>query len=75
MEGIQTWWEGIQQQFYINFIQDDRWKYLWNGLGVTLQLTFCAVLIGIVLGVILDVYKRQVYTYEFRVNRKNNYVL
>ena len=53
MEGIQTWWEGIQQQFYINFIQDDRWKYLWNGLGVTLQLTFCAVLIGIVLGVIL----------------------
>lgn len=53
MEGIQTWWEGIQQQFYMNFIQDDRWKYLWNGLGVTLQLTFCAVLIGIVLGVIL----------------------
>ena len=53
MEGIQTWWEGIQQQFYINFIQDDRWKYLWNGRGVTLQLTFCAVLIGIVLGVIL----------------------
>ena len=57
MEGIQTWWEGIQQQFYINFIQDDRWKYLWNGLGVTLQLTFCAVLIGIVLGVILAVLK------------------
>ena len=53
MEGIQTWWEGIQQQFYMNFIEDDRWKYLWNGLGVTLQLTFCAVLIGIVLGVIL----------------------
>ena len=51
MEGIQTWWEGIQQQFYMNFIEDDRWKYLWNGLGVTLQLTFCAVLIGIVLGV------------------------
>ena len=46
MEGIQTWWEGIQQQFYMNFIEDDRWKYLWNGLGVTLQLTFCAVLIG-----------------------------
>ena len=53
LEGIQTWWEGIQQQFYMNFIEDDRWKYLWNGLGVTLQLTFCAVLIGIVLGVIL----------------------
>ena len=53
MGGFESWWEGIQQQFYINFIQDDRWKYLWNGLGVTLQLTFCAVLIGIVIGVVL----------------------
>lgn len=53
MEGLQLWWEGIQKQFVLNFITDDRWKYLRDGLIVTLQLTFCAVLIGIVIGVII----------------------
>ncbi|MBM6828312.1 amino acid ABC transporter permease [Anaerotignum lactatifermentans] len=37
----------------MNFIADDRWKYLRDGLVVTLQLTFCAVLIGIVIGVVI----------------------
>lgn len=53
MEGFQLWWADVQNQFYINFIKDDRWRYLWDGLGVTLQLTFCAVLIGIVIGVLV----------------------
>ena len=53
MEGLQLWWEGIQKQFVLNFITDDRWKYLRDGLITTLQLTFCAVLIGIVIGVVI----------------------
>lgn len=42
--------EKFQEQFYLNFIKDDRWKYITNGLGVTLKVTFFAVIIGIVLG-------------------------
>lgn len=39
--------------FYLNFIKDDRWKYITNGLGVTLQVTFFALIIGVVLGFII----------------------
>ncbi len=44
------WFELIQAKFINNFITDNRWKYLWDGLGVTIKVTFFAVLIGIVLG-------------------------
>ncbi|MEG1847557.1 MAG: amino acid ABC transporter permease [Lachnospiraceae bacterium] len=36
--------------FYNNFIKEDRWKYIVDGLGVTLEVTFFAVLVGIILG-------------------------
>ena len=38
----------FQKKFYTNFIEDDRWKYIWEGLGVTLQVTLFAVLLGTV---------------------------
>ncbi|MBR5336742.1 MAG: amino acid ABC transporter permease [Lachnospiraceae bacterium] len=41
------------EKFTQNFIQDNRWKYLLNGLGVTLQVTFLALIIGIVVGFII----------------------
>ena len=45
----------FQDKFYLNFIKDDRWKYILDGLGVTLRVTFFAVLIGIVLGFLVAV--------------------
>lgn len=47
------WFAGIKQQFIVNFITDHRWRYLTNGLKVTLMLTFFAVIIGIVIGVVV----------------------
>lgn len=32
--------QSFQERFYLNFIADDRWKYLVNGLKVTLTITF-----------------------------------
>lgn len=40
----------ITQEFYDNFIKDDRWKYLTDGLLVTLEVTFFALIFGIILG-------------------------
>ena len=40
----------LQDKFYNNFIADERWRYIAEGLGVTLRVTFFAVIIGIVLG-------------------------
>ena len=46
---------GFKDKFITNFISEDRWKYIWNGLGVTLQVTFFAVLMGIVLGLLIAI--------------------
>ena len=43
----------FKERFFLNFIKDSRWHYLADGLLVTLQVTFFAVLIGIVIGVIV----------------------
>lgn len=45
----------LANQFYLNFIKDDRWKYIVNGLKVTLTVTFFAVILGIVLGFLVAV--------------------
>lgn len=42
-------------RFTLNFINDNRWKYLTNGLKTTLTVTVFAVLIGIVLGFLVAV--------------------
>lgn len=47
--------QSFQDRFDLNFIQDNRWKYIWDGLGVTLRVTFFAVIIGIVLGFLVAI--------------------
>jgi His/Glu/Gln/Arg/opine family amino acid ABC transporter permease subunit len=42
--------EDFKQQLILNFVTEDRWRYLANGLLVTLKLTFFAVLLGLVIG-------------------------
>lgn len=45
----------LQGKFVNNFITDDRWKYIADGLATTLQVTFFAVIIGIVLGFLIAI--------------------
>lgn len=45
----------LQERFYTNFIEDSRWYYIADGLKVTLVVTFCAVIIGVVLGFLLAI--------------------
>ena len=40
----------LKSQFILNFITEDRWLSLFKGLGVTLVITFFAVILGFVLG-------------------------
>lgn len=47
--------ENFTASFYQNFIEDDRWKYITDGLFNTLRITFFAVLIGIFLGFLIAV--------------------
>lgn len=45
----------FKDRIITNFVSQERWKYIWNGLGVTLQVTLFAVLMGIVLGFIIAI--------------------
>ena len=47
--------DNFTASFYQNFIEDDRWKYITDGLFNTLRITFFAVLIGIFLGFLIEV--------------------
>ena len=45
----------LKERFIFNFIQDNRWKYLWNGLGATLKVTFFALLLGVAIGIVIAI--------------------
>lgn len=47
--------QGLQDKFVNNFITDNRWEYIADGLITTLQVTFFAVIIGIVIGFLVAV--------------------
>ena len=51
----------FSEDFKQNFIDANRWKYILNGLGVTLRVTLFAVLIGIAIGFIVAIIRS---TYE-----------
>ena len=50
-----SWFAKLQSDFVLNFVDDNRWKYLTSGLANTLKITFFAVLIGIALGVVIAI--------------------
>ena len=52
---MSSWWTNLVERFTKDFIVDDRWRYIWDGLGVTLLVTVCAVAIGITLGFIIAI--------------------
>ncbi len=47
--------ESIGDHFYKNFVKDARWKYIVQGLGNTLLISFFAALFGILVGFIIAV--------------------
>lgn len=46
---------GFADSFRQNFIEADRWTYLWNGLCTTLLITFFAVILGLILGFLVAI--------------------
>ena len=45
----------LVRQVQQNFIDDNRWTFLTRGLGKTMEITLCAVLMGIILGSLVAV--------------------
>ena len=47
--------EDFRARFILNFIAEERWRFLANGLVVTLQVTFFAVIFGLIIGFVVAV--------------------
>lgn len=53
MTNIQNIYLQLLDGIYLNFIKDDRWKYLTNGLLVTIKIAFFAILLGVLIGIVV----------------------
>lgn len=54
-------WKNFCDTFYLNFIEEDRWHYIVDGLVVTLKITLMALILGIIIGLIVGIIRT---TYE-----------
>ncbi len=48
-----TWYESIADQFYSCFVMKDRYMMLLRGIGVTIEVSLLAVVIGIIIGFLI----------------------
>ena len=46
-------WNEFKNEFYRNFIQENRWTYLAKGLGNTLLITLFSLILGVVIGFVV----------------------
>ena len=52
---LENIWLDLKESFYVNFMQEGRWKYLTNGFLVTVEVSFFSVLLGILVGFVVAV--------------------
>lgn len=48
-------WESFADRFILNFISGDRWHYIVDGLGVTLEVTLFSGIVGILIGFLVAI--------------------
>ena len=52
---MNEWFKNLSDEFVLNFIKDNRWEWIVQGLKNTLIITFFATLIGIAIGVVIAI--------------------
>ena len=64
---MQDFFNCLYESFVKTFITDDRWVQLLNGLLVTLEITFFAVIIGVAIGFLIAIVRS---TYDMNLSGK-----
>ena len=57
---MNEWFADIAFKFQLAFVEGDRWKLYLKGLGVTLQISLFAAILGVVIGTIVALMKLSV---------------
>lgn len=53
--GISAWAADIKADFILNFVEENRWKFITTGLSNTIIITFLALIIGVILGIVIAI--------------------
>ncbi len=61
------WWNDLVAKFVLDFVEKERWRYITNGVVVTLQVTAAALLMGLVIGILIAI----VRTSHDQIGKKN----
>lgn len=61
------WWNDLVAKFVLDFVEKERWRYITNGVVVTLQVTAAALLMGLVIGILVAI----VRTSHDQIGKKN----
>ena len=61
------WWNDLVGKFVLDFVEKERWRYITNGVKITLQVTAAALLMGLVIGILVAI----VRTSHDQIGKKN----
>lgn len=61
------WWNDLVAKFVLDFVEKERWRYITNGVVVTLQVTAAALLMGLVIGILVAIIR----TSHDQIGKKN----
>ncbi|MCU6745721.1 MULTISPECIES: amino acid ABC transporter permease [Suilimivivens] len=50
---MQEWFDSVGKKFVLAFVEGDRWKLYFKGLGVTLEIALFAAILGMVIGTVV----------------------
>ena len=50
-----SWFETWKRKLILNFVEGDRWRYLTDGLILTMQITAGALVIGLAIGIVVSI--------------------
>lgn len=64
MEGLINWFVSIGTRYYDAFITEDRYRTYLKGLWVTIEISFMAIIIGILIGVTVAILKVTANNYK-----------
>ncbi len=57
---MNEWFADVAYKFQIAFLDGERWKLYLSGLGVTLQISFFAAILGVAIGIVVALMKLSV---------------
>ncbi len=55
MDALYAWFSNMKADFVLNFIEENRWKFITTGLKNTLLITFLSLILGVLLGVVVAI--------------------